>query len=70
MKRRRLGFDRFGGLGLLAGRGIDSVLVARRKLLAQRHPMATPGSLGIGRFVGPAGVRRLSRRFSARGQIT
>jgi hypothetical protein len=58
-----LGFDRFGGfgrfrvLGLLVGHGIDDVLVAGRKLLAQRHPMAPT----------PVGVRR---RFSVRGQIT
>ena len=40
------------------------------RILAQRHPMAATGSLGLGRFVGSGGARRLSRQFSTRGQIT
>ena len=75
---RGFGFGGFGDLRSgcssdscrLVGRGIVAVLTGRGKLLAQRHPMAATGSLGVGRFVGCCGVRRLSRQFSVRGQIT
>jgi hypothetical protein len=51
----RLGdLGRFGGLVLLVGGvdGVDGVVFARRKVLAQRHPMAAADSFGVGRFVG------------------